>query len=220
MLVKNWMSKKVVTIQYDDTLSEAINTLKRNKIRRLPVMKGEKLVGIVSDRDLKEAAPSKATSLDIWEVHYLMFKMKVKDVMVKKVVTISPDATVESAAILMHDNKIGGLPVIENKKLVGIITETDIFDALIQVTGARIPSYRVSLLIPDTSGSIKEVCDIVREYEFKCVSILTTYAKVKKGKRKIIMRFQMGSGDIKKAKNALEKKYGEVLLVDETKKKK
>ncbi len=217
MLVKNWMTTKVVTIQFDDTLSEAINTLKRNKIRRMPVMKGNKLVGIVSDRDLKEASPSKATSLDIWEVHYLMSKIKVKDVMIKKVITISPDATVEKAAILMFDNRIGGLPVVENKELVGIITEQDIFNALISVTGARIPSYRVSLLLPDTSGSVKEICELMNEYEFKCISILTTFNKIKKGKRKVILRFKMDRKDFNKVKKDLEEKYGDILIVDETK---
>jgi acetoin utilization protein AcuB len=218
MLVKNWMSKKIVTIQHDETITEAVNTLKRNGIRRLPVLKGERLVGIVTDRDLKAAMPSKATSLDIWEVHYLLSKIKVRDVMVKNPITINPDATIESAAIIMRDKKIGGLPVVEKKKLVGIITENDIFEALIHVTGAHIPSYRVSLIVPDRTRSLKEVCDILSEYDYKCISILSTYENVRRGKRKVILRFQMEKSNLKKVASALEEKYGEILLVDETKK--
>ncbi len=216
MIVENWMSKKVITIHPEESLSEAINLLKRNKIRRLPVVKDGKLVGIVGDRDLKEAAPSKATSLDIWELHYLISKIKVKSVMTRKVLTVSPKSTVEHAAIVMHDNKVGGLPVLDNKKLVGIITVQDIFGALINITGARRPSYRLSIIIPDKPGSIKEICDLMREFEFKCISILTTYENLKKGKRKIILRFQAEKNWAGKIQNEISKKYKNVVIIDET----
>ncbi len=216
MIVENWMTKKVVTVEPDESLSEAINILKRNKIRRLPVVKDGKLIGIVTDRDLKEASPSKVTSLDIWELHYLMSKIKVKSVMTKKVLTVSPKSTVEHAAILMHDNKIGGLPVLENKELVGIITEHDIFGALITITGARHPSYRLSLVIPDKPGSIKEICDLMREFEFKCISILTTYENLRKGKRKIILRFQAEKKWATEIQKEVQAKYKNVVISDET----
>jgi len=216
MIVKNWMSKKVITIEPDESLSEAINILKRNNIRRLPVVKNGKLIGIVTDRDLKEASPSKVTSLDIWELHYLMSKIKVKSVMTKNVLTVSPDSTVEHAAILMHDNKIGGLPVMDKKELVGIITEQDIFGALITITGARRPSYRFSIIINDKPGSIKEICDLMREFEFKCISILTTYENLRKGKRKIILRFQADKKWAQKIQKVILNKYKEVVITDET----
>ena len=211
MLVKEWMSKKVISVDASDTLSEAINTLKRNKIRRLPVLDKEKLVGIVSDRDLKEAAPSKATSLDIWEVHYLMSKIKVKDVMTARPLTITADMTIEKAAILMHDKKIGGLPVVDDSGLlIGILTEQDIFEALINITGARITGTRVSVIVPDKPGSIKEVCEGMRKYDFKCISILTTHQGVVEGSRKVIIRFQAEADKIDKILNELKANYADV----------
>ncbi|RMD51422.1 MAG: CBS domain-containing protein [Ignavibacteria bacterium] len=215
MLVEKWMTKKVITVDQKEALSEAINILKRNKIRRMPVLDGDKLVGIVSDRDLKEASPSKATSLDIWELHYLMTKIKVKDIMTRNPITIEKSATVERAAMIMHDRKIGGLPVVEGNELVGIITEQDIFEALINITGARIPSYRVSMLIDDSPGSIKEMCDVMREVDFKCVSILTTYQGVPEGKREVILRFQMGEVEFKDVISQLRNKYGDVQFIKE-----
>ncbi len=215
MFVRKWMSTDVVTIDENATLSEAIHTLKRNNIRRLPVMSGEKLVGIVSDRDLKEASPSKVTSLDIWEVHYLMSKIKIKDIMKKDPITISPDDTIEKAAILMFDNKIGGLPVLDNEKLVGILTEQDVFNALINITGARIPSFRITLTIPDAPGSIKEVCDKMREFEFKCISILTTKQGVEEGKREVIIRFHAEDAMLDKIKEMLAKDYPDIIITED-----
>jgi acetoin utilization protein AcuB len=215
MLVKKWMTEKVITVDQNDILSEAINILKRNRIRRMPVLDGDRLVGIVSDRDLKEASPSKATSLDIWELHYLMSKIKVKDIMTMNPITISPDSTIEKAALIMHDKKIGGLPVVENNSLTGIITESDIFDALINITGARIPSIRINLMVDDTPGSIKEMCDFMRDVDFKCVSILTTYQGAPEGKREVILRFQMTDEEFAGVKTKLEANYGKVTAIRE-----
>ena len=212
MYVKNWMSKKVVTVDIGDSLSVAINTLKRNRIRRMPIMDGEKLIGIVSDRDLKEAAPSKATSLDIWELHYLMSRIILKDIMTKNPLTISPNATIEKAAIIMHDNKIGGLPVIEDDKLVGIITEQDIFGALIAITGARKTAQRLTVTIPDDPGAVKDLCDLMRSYSFKCVSILTSQMDVEEGFRQVLIRFQADEADIEKILDDVKNKYSNAEL--------
>ncbi len=216
MLVKKWMTKDAVTVDIHDSLSDAIELLKRNKIRRLPVMDGDKLVGIVTDRDLKEASPSKVTSLDIWEVHYLLGKIKIKDIYHKNPITINENATLEHAAILMYDNKIGGLPVLnDDGKLVGIITEEDVFEALIRITGARVPSYRVSMCADDKERTIQDICDILRDYDHKCISILNTYYEVKPGKREIILRFQMSSEDKDKVLEILKGKYDNVHLIEE-----
>jgi len=216
MLVQDWMTSKVITVDAGETLSEAINILKRNKIRRLPVLKDGQLVGIVSDRDIKEASPSKATSLDIWELHYLMSKIKVKDIMTRKPITIHPHETIEKAAIIMHDKKIGGLPVVtEEGELTGILTEQDIFDALISITGARLAKYRVCVIIPDEPGSVKEVCDKMRAYQFKCISILTTHHSVAEGKRKVVIRFQADEQDVPKIVNALKAEYSDVLFTED-----
>ncbi len=213
MLVRKWMSEKVFTIDESASLSEAINILKKNKIRRIPVLKKGKLVGIVSDRDLKEASPSKATSLDIWEIHYLLSKIKVKDIMTKNPITVSPENTLEYAAILMFDNKIGGLPVIDNEKnLAGILTEQDVFKALINITGARFAAYRISIVIPDQPGSIKDVMDIMRKHQFKYNSILTTHEGVKKGYREVLIRFQTEEDELDEILIDLKSIYNDVNL--------
>ena len=213
MLVRKWMSKNPITIDETASLSDAINLLKQHKIRRLPVLKKGKLIGIISDRDLKEASPSKVTSLDIWELHYLMSKIIVKQIMTKNPVTVSPETTLERAAILMFDNKIGGLPVIDKEnKLVGILTEQDVFKALINITGARFAANRVSIVIPDTPGSIKEVMDIMRKHNFKYNSILTTHEGVKQGYREVLIRFQTEEEELEEILKDLKKKYTKVEL--------
>lgn len=213
MLVRKWMSKNPITIDETASLSDAINLLKQHKIRRLPVLKKGKLIGIISDRDLKEASPSKVTSLDIWELHYLMSKIIVKQIMTKNPVTVSPETTLERAAILMFDNKIGGLPVIDKEnKLVGILTEQDVFKALINITGARFAANRISIVISDTPGSIKEVMDIMRKHNFKYNSILTTHEGVKEGYREVLIRFQTEEEELEEILKDLKKKYTNVEL--------
>jgi acetoin utilization protein AcuB len=178
----------------------------------MPIMDGEKLVGIVSDRDLKEAAPSKATSLDIWELHYLMSRIIIKDIMTKNPLTISPNATIEKAAIIMHDHKIGGLPVIYDNKLIGIITEQDIFGALIAITGARKTAHRLTVTIPDDTGTVKDLCELMRNYSFKCVSILTSQMDVEEGFRQVLIRFQANEEDIEKILDDVKNKYNNAEL--------
>ncbi len=213
MLVRKWMSKNPIVIDEGASLSEAINLLKQHKIRRLPVLRKGKLIGIISDRDLKEASPSKVTSLDIWELHYLMSKIKVKTIMTKNPITVSPETTLERAAILMFDNKIGGLPVIDkDNNLIGILTEQDVFKALINITGARFAAYRISIVITDTPGSIKEVMDIMRKHNFKYNSILTTHEGVEEGYREVLIRFQTEEEELDKILNDLKQKYSPVEL--------
>ena len=213
MIVRKWMSEDPIVIDENASLSEAINLLKQYRIRRLPVLKKGKLIGIISDRDLKEASPSKATSLDIWELHYLMSKIIVKSIMTKNPVTVSPDTTIERAAILMFDNKIGGLPVIDKEgKLAGILTEQDVFKALINITGARIAANRISIVIPDIPGSIKDVMDIMRKHDFKYNSILTTHEGVKEGFREVLIRFQAEEDAVEEILAELKTRYESVEL--------
>ncbi len=211
MLVEKWMTKSPVTVNEGDSLATAIRLLKEKRVRRLPVLREGRLVGIVSDRDLKEASPSKATSLDIWELHFLLEKLTVADVMTRKVVTITPDTTIEKAALLMMEKKIGGLPVVDAaKNLVGILTEDDVFRALVEVTGVHKGKTRISVLIPDKPGTIKEVADICREKGGRILSILTSYAKVPPGKRELIMRVDSPkNGELQKE---LAARFGEVTV--------
>lgn len=211
MLVEKWMTKKVITITEDASLSEAIHLLKQYTIRRLPVVRKDKLVGIVSDRDLKEASPSRATSLDIWELHYLLEKVKIKDVMTPRPMTIGPKDTIEKAAQMMMEKKVGAFPVVDDRgALIGILSENDVFNALVNITGVGLKKTRISLLIPDKPGTIKEVADLVRDKGGKIISILTTYVKVPKGQRELVMRVDCPDTD--GLRNTLKSMYGDVTV--------
>jgi len=188
MFVFDWMTRKVITIAPDSSVSDAVKLMKEKKIKHIPVVKDERLKGIISDRDIKEYSPSKATSLDVYELHYLLATTKVKEIMKSKVSITSPDTPVEEAAMVMHDQNIGSLPVIENGKLVGIISDKDIFRVLVDITGVRHGGHRISVSVEDRAGSVREVADIIRKYGFSLMSILTSYEKAAKGYRNVVIR--------------------------------
>ncbi|XWX04367.1 CBS domain-containing protein [Aggregatilineales bacterium SYSU G02658] len=136
-LVKDWMSKNVLTVDPKTPIAEAYRLMKERKVRRLPVVKDGRLLGIVTLGDVREASPSIATSLSVWEINYLWAQLTVDRVMKTDVIKLSPDATVLEAARLMLEHKISGLPVLENGKIVGIITESDIFRMLVTTEQAK-----------------------------------------------------------------------------------
>jgi acetoin utilization protein AcuB len=155
MLVRERMSTKPVTISADLSITEALRVMRRNQVRRLPVLDREgKLVGIVSEKDLLYASPSPATSLSIYEMHDLLSRLRVSELMTTDLITVTPDIPLEEAARIMADNKIGGLPVVENGNLVGIITETDIFKVFLELLGAREKGLRLTLEMPEQKGEI------------------------------------------------------------------
>lgn len=197
MRVSKWMSPKVLTLQPTDSISTAIHLMKEKRIRRIPIVNGGgKLVGIVSDRDLKDVSPSRATTLDIWELHAVLDKLKIADIMTKKPVTVTPDTSIEKAAALMLEKRVEGLPVVDAKgALVGILTEGDVFRALVDITGAGKKRTRVNLVIPDRAGSIREVADAVRALGGTIFSILTSTLKVPAGKRELVMRVEGSTAD-------------------------
>src|SRR4030065_2654493 len=135
MLVGTRMKFPVITASPDMPINEALTLMKRERIRRTPVIKDGKLVGIVSDKDLLNASPSPATSLSVWELNYLLSKITVKDVMTKTVLTVEESTPIEKAARIMADNKIGGMPVMRGSEVIGIITETDLFKILLELMG-------------------------------------------------------------------------------------
>ena len=210
MRVAKWMTPKPVTLKPADSLARAIDVMKEKKIRRIPIVSDAgKLVGIVSDRDLKDVSPSRATTLDIWELHYVLDKLILRDVMTKDPPTVSPEMPIEKAALLMMEKRIEGLPVLDAKgALVGILTEGDIFRALVELTGVAKKRTRVSLLIPDKAGSIREVADICRAQGGTIFSILGSYAKVPAGKRELVMRVDCPGPEALRAE--LSKKFGDV----------
>jgi acetoin utilization protein AcuB len=135
MRVEQWMNQDLVTVTPDESFRTAMHLIRQKGIRHLPVVEGKCLVGIVTDRDLRQAAPSGATSLSIHELHYILEKLSVREIMTKHVVSVRPDQTVEEAALLLLGHRIGGLPVVRDGELVGIITETDILQAFLQLRG-------------------------------------------------------------------------------------
>jgi len=211
MYVSDWMTKKVFTVDADDYLSDAVVLMRERGIKHVPVARNGKLKGIVSDRDIKEYSPSKATSLDIYELHYLLAKTKIREIMKPRVVTTARDTPVEEAAMTMLDETIGCLPVLEDGELVGIISDRDIYRALVDITGVRHGGHRICVTIEDRPGSIREVGDIIRKNGFRLQSILTSYEGIKEGYREVVIR-TAGSGNFKGLKEVLEAVYKNVQI--------
>lgn len=164
MTVGNRMSRRLVTVGADTAVPEAEALMRREKIHRLPVVgkKGE-LLGIVTASDLRRASAPPATSLDIYELHYLISRLKVESVMTKDPVTVSEDLPVEEAARIMDDNRIAGLPVTRGGELVGIITESDLFRLFIDLFGARHRGVRLTLLMPEKRGELAAIASAIAE---------------------------------------------------------
>jgi acetoin utilization protein AcuB len=167
------MTKNPVTVSEDLPVLEAGEIMRKQGISRLPVTRGGKLAGIVTAADLTRVSPSTATSLSIFEVNYLLSKLTLKEVMTKNPVTISPEATLEEAAVLMRDNDIGALPVMEKGNLVGIITESDVFEAFISLMGLREAGSRVTLDIEDRMGILAEITQIIKDHGINIVTLAT-----------------------------------------------
>jgi acetoin utilization protein AcuB len=161
MLVGERMKHPVISIPPDMPIVDALNLMKREHIRRTPVVKDGKLLGIVSDKDLLNASPSPATSLSVWELNYLLSKITVNEVMTKKVLTVTEDTPIEEAARIMADNKIGGLPVMRNSHIVGIITETDLFKIFLELMGARYIGVRVTALVREERGQLAKLSQAI-----------------------------------------------------------
>jgi len=161
MLVKERMSKPVISVPPDMPILDALKLMQREKIRRVPVVKEGKMVGIVSDKDILNAGPSDATSLSVWEMNYLMSKISVRDIMTTDVRTVHEDTPIEEAARIMADNKIGGLPVMSNGRVVGLITETDLFKILLELMGAREAGMRVTAVVPDRLGELAAITEAI-----------------------------------------------------------
>ena len=160
MFVYKRMSKELITVSKDVSISDAMEVMRISKIRRLPIVDKDKLVGIVTDRDLHMASPSYASTLSKFEANYLLTKMKVSEIMTKNVLTVKESATIEEVALIMYKNKIGGVPVVANddpQKLVGIITETDIFKILVDMMGLPKGKIRITATFKDRLGMLADI---------------------------------------------------------------
>ena len=201
MLVGQRMSRPVITISPDLPITEALTLLKRNNIRRAPVVKRGKMVGIITIADIMNASPSQATSLSIWEVNYLVSKITVESVMTKDVITVQEDTPIEDAAKLMADTKIGGLPVMRGKEIVGMITETDLFKVFLEMMGARQMGVRVSFLMVNLAGEIAKVSKVMYENGGNILS-LGTFAGEKPSN--VLVTMKVEGIELEKLRSLLE----------------
>lgn len=188
MLVRDRMTRDVVTIPSTTTILEAQKIMRESRVRRLPVVDEGKLVGIVTYNDLLEASPSKATTLSRFELTYLLSKMTVAEIMTPNVITVSPDVPIEEAALIMQKHQIGGLPVTEEGKVVGIITESDIFEVFVETLGVWEGGTRITLELPQKPGVLHEVTGIIKEHGLNILSLATFYEEGKPEYRYVVLR--------------------------------
>ncbi len=178
MLVRERMTRRPVTISPETPISEALDLMRREKVRRLPVLDREgRLVGIVLEKDLLYASPSPATSLSIYEMQYLLSKLTVAEVMSRRVITVDEITPLEEAARIMADHRIGGLPVMRGDQLVGIITETDLFKVFLEMLGAREKGVRLTLEVPDQKGVLASITGAIAALGGDIVSLSTFWGE-------------------------------------------
>ncbi|MDD2483511.1 MAG: CBS domain-containing protein [Eubacteriales bacterium] len=172
MYVKNRMTVNPYTITADAPINEAIELMREKGLKRIPVVAGERVVGMLTNTDIYKVSPTKTTTLSIFEINYLLSKTKVSDAMSKDVIKVSPDALLEEAALLMRENRIGTLAVATEDKLVGIITESDIFDAFIDLLGFRDQGSRIAIDAEDVPGAIANIGEIFKTFNANITHIV------------------------------------------------
>jgi len=216
LLVENWMNPNVITVDADDSMLDATKILKEHNIRHLPVLEKGKLVGVITDRDLKRASPSDATALEAHELLYLIANIKVREIMTRNPITVPYNFTIEEAAETLLQAKISGMPVVDKDgDVIGTITQTDLFKVLISLTGVGKKGVQFAFLLEDRAGSIKEVADIIRSYGGRMASILSSYEKAPEGHRYVYIRmYDVDRAKMPQLKEDLKKKAKVLYIVD------
>ena len=212
--IKEKMQKNPITISPEASFYEARAIIRDKGIRHLPVVdKNHHLVGLVTDNDIREAAPSDATSLSVHELHYLLGKLKVSAFMTpkNKIITITPDTIIEKAAQLMHEHKIGCLPVVEGEKLLGLITETDILGLFVDLFGFNKTGTRLTIALEDKPGQLHGILEVIKDFDVNIISVAGGTFKVQ-GKRLLAIRIE--TQDYQAVVNGLKKVGYEVLSID------
>ena len=202
MLVGERMSRPVISITRDMPIHDALALFKKERIRRAPVLKDGKLIGIISDKDLLNASPSQATSLSVWEMNYMLSKITVKEVMTREVLTVQADTPIEEAARIMADNKIGGVPVMKADKVVGMITETDLFKIFLELMGARTKGIRVTAIAEDHPGQLAMITKAIADAGGNFISF--GQFATEDGKT-VIVTFKVAEMKLEEVKKALMK---------------
>lgn len=208
MLIKDWMAKDVLTVDENTSVMRATRVMKEKNVRRLPVLSHGKLVGLITDRDLKDASPSKSTSLDIHEMYYLLSEMKVREVMTPNPICMSDNDSLEKAAVVMLMNKISGLPICNDSgHLVGLLSETDVLQAFIDSTGIQDGTVQYIFDLPDAPGSVTKVVDTLRQYPTRMRSIFTSFDQAKEGIKRVSIRVSIDKDKIEDLTKELADKY-------------
>ena len=202
MAVKDFMTRKVVYISPNTTIAHAADMMHEQKLHRLPVIENDQLVGLVTEGTIAEASPSKATSLSIYEMNYLLNKTKVGDVMIRDVVTISQFASLEDATYLMLKNKIGILPVVDNEQLYGVITDRDIFKAFLEVSGYGEEGVRLRFVTENKVGVLEQIIRLLVEENLN----ISNTVNIPRKDGKVVIEVQL-DGNIDTA--LLKKKFEE-----------
>ena len=202
MAVKDFMTRKVVYISPNTTIAHAADMMREQKLHRLPVIENDQLVGLVTEGTIAEASPSKATSLSIYEMNYLLNKTKVGDVMIRDVVTISQFASLEDATYLMLKNKIGILPVMDNEQLYGVITDRDIFKAFLEVSGYGEEGVRLRFVTENKVGVLEQIIRLLVEENLN----ISNTVNIPRKDGKVVIEVQL-AGNIDTA--LLKKKFEE-----------
>jgi acetoin utilization protein AcuB len=188
MLVQDVMQTKIFTVTPDTTLPEALRLTGQRGIRHLPVLDGDKLVGIVSDRDLKRAMASPATSLEAHELTYLLDRVRVGEIMTRTVITIGGMFPIEAAARLMVQEKIGALLVTDGERLVGLVTETDVLRLFVRAMGASEPSSRLDVVVGNRPHALAEVVQAVEAAGAEISSLVTLAGEG--GSKELVIRIR------------------------------
>jgi acetoin utilization protein AcuB len=210
MYVGRIMNTYLMTVPPDTNLQKAKEIIDEKRIHHLLVVdKTGNLIGIVSDRDVKQSSASPATALSVHELNYLLTQLTVESIMAKKIITISPGTTIERAALIMQKNRINALPVIEDEKLVGIITSTDVMRVLLRAIGFGEGSARFAVLVEDRVGIIAEVSRILKDQQISIRSLVTWPEKDYSGIYQLVMR--VASKDKDDAVSALSNQGFKVL---------
>ena len=202
MAVKDFMTRKVVYISPNTTIAHAADMMREQKLHRLPVIENDQLVGLVTEGTIAEASPSKATSLSIYEMNYLLNKTKVGDVMIRDVVTISQFSSLEDATYLMLKNKIGILPVVDNEQLYGVITDRDIFKAFLEVSGYGEEGVRLRFVTENKVGVLEQIIRLLVEENLN----ISNTVNIPRKDGKVVIEVQL-AGNIDTA--LLRKKFEE-----------
>ncbi len=216
MLVKNWMTTPAIVIDADASIADAMRLLEENEINMLPVIEKNNLIGTITDQDLKRAKAAAASTMETYDLKETLSILKVKALMCTDVVTIPLDYTVDEAAEVLLDNKISGAPVVgDHGDVEGVITKTDIFKVLVSLTGLKKRGILYALRVEDRPGSIKDITSIIRKYNGRVASILTSYDDAPDGYRIAYIRmYDIDRLKLSRLNDELRKKACLLYMVD------